>query len=154
MVRCALATAHQMRYFPEASVLLHYELEPSPYFMCENPCMMGVPPGAGAYEWVFSFPACLYWDKTNSNDTHWCLTSCGDRYCVHAVAVVNGGEWGRDKDGNMIFIANVVEHVTGQFEYTPRGCAQENRCTSDGCLENFKPNCSGQSGKVNWDLLP
>jgi hypothetical protein len=123
------------------------------FFMCENPCRMGVPPivGIGAYEWVFSFPACLYWDKTN--DKHWCLTSCGDRYCIHAVAVRNAGYWGTDEDGNPVYKAAVVEHLTDQFDYTPRGCAVD-RCTSDGCLESFKPDCSSFSGKVLWDLKP
>lgn len=119
-------------------------------FMCDNPCQMGLPPQAGAYEWVFSFPACLYWEK--SNQEQWCLTSCGDRYCVHALAVRNAGFWGYDKDGNPIYTAAVAEHVTSEFEYTPQGCAPDNRCTSDGCLEYFKPSCEKYGGKVLWRL--
>lgn len=122
------------------------------YFVCENPCLMGLPPteGWGKYEWVFSFPACLFWDKTNLEQ--WCLTSCGDRYCVHAFAVGNMGQWGNDKYGNPIYTAGVAEHVTDQFEYTPRGCAPDAKCTSDGCLESFKPNCDKYGGKVFWRL--
>jgi hypothetical protein len=122
------------------------------FFMCENPCKMGLPQTAGAYEWVFSFPACLFWDKTNLEQ--WCLTSCGDRYCVHAFAVGKGSYMGQDQHDNPIYQAIVGEHVTDQFEYTPRGCAPDSRCTSDGCLENFKPDCEKYGGKVVWRLLP
>jgi len=119
--------------------------------VCSNPCGMGLPkvewtPARNRwvvtekpYEWVFSMPACWNWEKTTNE--YWCLTSCGNSYCVYALKV------SARKDGVPVDapIVPVFEEVrVHAFKLQGGRCGGggvNESCTIDRCDVEFNPAC-------------
>lgn len=119
--------------------------------VCSNPCGMGLPkvewkPAHNRwevtekpYEWVFSMPACWNWEKTTNE--YWCLTSCGNSYCVYVLKV------SAKKDGVEVVapIVPVFEEVrVHTFKLQGGRCGGggvNESCTMDRSDEEFNPAC-------------
>lgn len=110
--------------------------------ICDNKCQHGLPlPAQPEYEWVFSMPACLRYLKTGGQNTAFCLTACGTRYCVYAFKV--------KPSLNPSFAITCTFHTAVEWSsQNPPWCdSYNNQCVFENCDEQYKPNCP------DWEWL-